>query len=196
MPETYILTSPSGRQYVGVTTKTALERFEVHATDSLSGKYPRNPLARAIRKYGPEEFRVRTLFVGSWEYVLELEERLIQVYGTMRPGGYNAKHGGTGGRMPEGTRRQMSESRKKLLKDPAARERFSKSQLEIWQRPGYRERMQAAHRGHKTSPETIEKMRLATKRRYEVPGARVEHSIRMKKWWADKRAREAGVPSV
>ena len=178
MAEAYIITSPSGKSYVGVTSMTAVERWLVHFKDARAGKYPRNPLTRAIRKYGPDAFVVRTLIQGTWEYVLELENKLIQAYGTMRPGGYNAKQGGTGGRMAPETCEQMSRSRVQLMKNPAQRERMRREQLEIWQRPGYREKMRAVHKARERDPKTEAKRKAYRK----------AQSIRMTRWWAERRA--------
>lgn len=187
MAEAYLLTSLSRKQYVGVTSTTAARRWESHCKDARSGRYPRNALYRSIRKYGASSFSVETLVVGTWEYVLELEDQLIRVYETMRPVGYNAKHGGSGGRMAEETRRQMSVSQRRRMKDPRQRKLFRKQQLEIWQRPGYREKMSAIHRARKRDP-VVEVRRLtAFAKTARTEAYRKAQSIRMTRWWAERR---------
>lgn len=188
MAELYLMTGPRGRQYVGVTSKTALERFAVHCKDSLNGKYPNNPLARAIRKYGAGAFSVRTLVIGSWEYVLEIEDSVITAFGTMTPNGYNAKQGGIGGCMSTEARKAMSESRKRLVQDPSVRAALSNSQLEVWQRPGYKDKMREAQRNAKPRSAEAEQRRKKNAAK-SVGGEEYKRrqSVRMKEWWAQRK---------
>lgn len=95
MAELYMITGPSGMQYVGATTKTAQERWKVHVGDARKTKKARRThFYNSIIKHGSDEFKVQTLLIGSWEYVIELEDPCILAFGTMRPDGYNSKRGG------------------------------------------------------------------------------------------------------
>lgn len=77
----------NGKQYVGFTSKTVAHRWAKHVEGASTHKFA---LARAIRKYGPKAFEVRTLATGmSREFALALESAAIRGLGTLSPGGYN-----------------------------------------------------------------------------------------------------------
>ena len=93
----YKLTSPNRKSYVGVTKKTAEERWEKHKEHAL-GKRDAGALYSALRKYGPNTFTLEVLCVCSdWDRLLALEKRLIAFYQTLTPSGYNISEGGQGG---------------------------------------------------------------------------------------------------
>lgn len=142
MAELYILTSPSGKQYVGVTSKTAQERFARHRLNALAGFTFSDALYGAMRKHGPENFSVRTLVVGDWNYVLGMEQNVISLYETMAPNGYNLREGGQFAAMSQETKDKISNLAKERHKnDPEMGQRHSARLL-----------------GRKHSPETIAKM--------------------------------------
>lgn len=89
----YALTWPSGKQYIGITLKTAEERFAFHLKHCGDGR--RNAVHRAILKYGPNAVTITTLVVSNDPaYLRAVERRAIKAYGTMAPGGYNLSGGG------------------------------------------------------------------------------------------------------
>lgn len=91
----YMLTSPSGKSYIGLSKRTAPERFANHLKHVGLGR--RNAIHRAILKYGPETFRVRTLVIADdLEYLKLIEPLAIRAYSTFCPNGYNMTHGGEG----------------------------------------------------------------------------------------------------
>lgn len=92
MPCLYLLTSPSGKQYVGITAKTAPERFLKHVKDVAGGR--RNAIHRAVLKYGADAFKVQTLVVAEFEYLRALEKKVIDAFDTQSPNGYNLTGGG------------------------------------------------------------------------------------------------------
>ena len=142
MAELYILTSPNGKQYVGVTSKTAQERFARHRSNALAGFTFCAALHGAIRKYGPDSFSVKTLVVGDWDYILGMEQDVISLYGTMTPAGYNLREGGQFGAMSQGTKDKISKlAKERHENDPEIGQRHSARLL-----------------GRKHSPETIAKM--------------------------------------
>ena len=99
----YRLTSPNGKQYLGVTTQSIKRRLSQHSgCESVIGS--------ALRKYGRENFEIEILVVGAEDYIYNLEKRAIEMFGTIAPNGYNLKDGGDGGQHTEQTRRKMSES--------------------------------------------------------------------------------------
>jgi len=105
MGQLYQLTCPNGKSYIGVTEKTARERFRTHVHQRHSRAYA---LYAAIRRYGWQAIQVRTLVIGAMNYLLELEQQAIKVFGTKAPNGYNLTDGGE---VPRGL---TAESRAKM----------------------------------------------------------------------------------
>ena len=100
----YRLTSPSGKSYVGQTTRLIEKRLLEHT-------YPNNCVAlyNAINYYGWEKFEKEWIEVPD-EDLDFYEEMLIALLGTLSPGGYNLQEGGGNKRPSEETRERMSEA--------------------------------------------------------------------------------------
>jgi hypothetical protein len=106
----YQLIFPDGKSYIGITAKTAEQRFRIHCQNSKSGitevpnqtrkekaitdqqfgldNFGRLPwltrLGKAIRDFGKENVVVKTLVIASdTEYLKELEIKAIKRYGTL-----------------------------------------------------------------------------------------------------------------
>ena len=91
----YVLTSPSGKQYVGITSTTVEHRFSGHKTAAKKGA--RGPLYQALRKYGADAFRIEVVAVAdSWQQLCEMELDAIAGLETRTPHGYNVTRGGDG----------------------------------------------------------------------------------------------------
>lgn len=188
MAELYQITGPGGLRYIGVTAQTAAERLRVHLQDAKAGKGPRNRFYRAIRAHNSEAFTARTLVVGSWDYVLEIEDAAINALETMSPLGYNTTRGGrAGGRQSAEVRAAMAEAARARHAQPGGREKLSELQRTVWARPGHRERMVARHEGHTVTAETRAKMAATSRSRQADPEVRAAHSERMKLWWAARK---------
>lgn len=86
----YMLTAPNGRSYIGVTCRRVSQRFGNHARADTA-------VGRAIRKHGKRAFSRRVLVVGDEMYLYAIEDAVIRIFGTGRPGGYNVKEGGAAG---------------------------------------------------------------------------------------------------
>lgn len=86
----YRLDFASGKSYVGVTTKTAHERFADHQkTVSLGGPWA---VYQAWRKYGTPKLVV--LAIVSRSVLKIVEQRAVAAFGTFAPHGYNMTPGG------------------------------------------------------------------------------------------------------
>jgi hypothetical protein len=88
----YVITSPSGKQYVGQTVRTIKERWEGHCVPNSGCAKLRN----AIKKYGKSAFIVEhVLSCGVKEHADEMEQRIISERGSAEHG-YNITRGGAG----------------------------------------------------------------------------------------------------
>ena len=112
-PGIYILTSPSGKQYVG---KDKILPSRVR--DHLSGNSPQCPAIHdAIQKYGRDAFSVEIIqYPGISHKALNAVERWkIRHLQTLSPLGYNLTEGGDGVIPSEETRQKMIENASKRV---------------------------------------------------------------------------------
>lgn len=104
----------NGKRYVGLTKHDLDTRWNQHTKDAFRGSS--QPLHRAIRKYGEDEFVRAKIDMGeSEEHLRILEKYWIETLGTFGSSGYNATRGGDGVlglKHSDDTRRRMGESRK------------------------------------------------------------------------------------
>jgi len=101
----YTLTSPSGKSYVGQTTRTLEERFSEH-------QKPNECVAiyGAIDKYGWDNFTT-DYYECTDDELNKHETWLIRLMGTLSPNGYNLREGGgSHGKMSEESKKKMSVS--------------------------------------------------------------------------------------
>lgn len=141
----YILTSPSGHSYIGITLRTLEQRWHEHVV--MSRKRDRkNAIHVAIAKYGADTFVIEELFgAETWEELCRIERALIECCGTFGNGGYNMTPGGDGvasmdeetrkrhrERTADGTRRAWAEgkmdARAKTISDPEYKRRHALAQ--------------------------------------------------------------------
>ena len=85
----YALDFPSGKSYIGLTTKTPEIRYLAH---QRATKYSSLLVHRAWKKYGAPVMRV--LVKVADHHLPFYETRAIQIFGTLSPGGYNLGPGG------------------------------------------------------------------------------------------------------
>jgi hypothetical protein len=91
-PGLYLITSPIGKQYIGIATKSFRNRFICHRAHARFGK--RTLIADAFREFG-DQMRCEPLVVSdNVRYLQELEIRAIKAFNTLEPNGYNKSPGG------------------------------------------------------------------------------------------------------
>ena len=105
----YLLTSPSGKRYVGQTIQSMDARWSRHVQAAMTGKWE-FPIHRAIRKHGADGWTRQIIWTcDSQEHMDLMEGHFIAVMGD-----YNATLGGDSpGKLTEETRDKMSASAKK-----------------------------------------------------------------------------------
>ena len=114
-PGIYILTSPTGKQYVGKDSNLP-RRVREH----LRGDTPDCPaIHKAIQKYGCEAFSVEIIrYPGiSHEALNAVERWWVRRLQTLSPAGYNLTEGGDGSKHSEETRQKISEAQSQRVAD-------------------------------------------------------------------------------
>ncbi len=148
----YLLTSPSGKHYVGQTRMKFSRRMITHANAASNGC--NTLLGRAIRKYGLGSFEKEILLEAPIKSLNKLERHYVAKFSTMSPNGYNLSSGGGVGRTcSDITRKKMSEARKGD-KNPNYGKKHSAETLE---------KIGAASKGRRHSRETKEKIADASR---------------------------------
>lgn len=101
----YCITSPSGKKYVGQTTRDYTKRFREHC------KLPGGCilLENAIKKYGKNAMTFEVL--EETDNLNEREIFYIQHFHTMEPHGYNVRSGGTEATHSQESRTRMREAK-------------------------------------------------------------------------------------
>ena len=88
----YCLTFPNGKKYIGITSKTAQERFKRHCDNSS-----KSIISRAVRKYGKDSVIMSVIAeCDNWELLCLAEQEAIEKFNTIAPNGYNLTLGGEG----------------------------------------------------------------------------------------------------
>ncbi len=127
----YILTFPNGKQYIGQTRHTIEKRFREHVYDSYDPqKNHCKLLNKAICKYGEKQVEKKVLVETDIERLNAYEEYFIQLFGTMKPNGYNLKPGGSVCQHTEETKLKIAQSlvgRRKSVESLERRSRTKKT---------------------------------------------------------------------
>jgi len=149
----YVITGPTGKQYIGITSRTLARRWTEHKRDAKRGD--ETPLYRAMRKYGSSAFTVDQLATAnSWDALCDCEIDAIASKATMVPRGYNLTNGG------EGTL-----GMKNRVTWGAAISAAKKGRHSYTPTPETREKIASAQRGRVFTEQHKAKMRDAHKRR-------------------------------
>jgi hypothetical protein len=114
MAEIYcIKNTVNGKLYIGQTVRDKKSRWNSHVCDAMSGR-DSMPLHSAIRKYGKENFTLRTIATCGSENLDWLECVFIALYGTQnRDKGYNRTMGGDGLKNPSAeVRKKMADAKR------------------------------------------------------------------------------------
>lgn len=168
MIEVYLLESPSGRQYVGLTSAGFKTRWRSHTHSARHG----SPYAlhRAIRKYGAAAFTHRILERMSTEAGARQAERLwIAELGT-QTNGYNETAGGDGVLSPSAEARARMGNRKGCSPETRAKIAATLTGRKLGpQTPEHRARIAAANTGNVPTAETRAKISAANTGRKHDP---------------------------
>ena len=154
----YIHTSPNGKRYVGITSKTPQERWGAGGNAYKDNIHFWN----AIQKYGWNNFQHDIVATDlSLDDACALEIQLISEYHAMDPNyGYNHTTGGNYSIPDEETRKRLSRAIRKSRKEhPEINEKISKSLQGHPTSDETREKISKALQGTKHSEEFCQKQR-------------------------------------
>jgi group I intron endonuclease len=102
----YMLQSPSGKVYIGQTTRTLEKRLQEHCAGNGCVI-----LHKAIKKYGIEHFNTQILVTCEDEKLDDYEIHYIQAYNSLEPNGYNIRTGGSAGKHSEASKERMRQQK-------------------------------------------------------------------------------------
>lgn len=125
----YVHTSPQGKRYIGITSRTAKDRWGVSGKGYRDNKH----FYAAIQLYGWENFDHKIVAKNlDLNEASKLESNLIAKYDTMNPDkGYNQTTGGNWSRPSDEVRLKLSKVQKKRSANPEYRARMSEIQKRI-----------------------------------------------------------------
>ena len=162
----YLARSPSGKGYVGQTTRTLKGRITLHISGAkrYAGVGPAcRLLYLAIRKYGANNIKWQKVAVANSQKELDaLECEMIRVHNTLVPNGYNLTKGGAGaGKWSDELKAHQSEVQSR----PEVRAKRSASIKAAYTRPEVKARRKAMY----ANPEFKAKHSAAIKAAYSRP---------------------------
>lgn len=173
----YLLTFPNGKVYVGITVKSAHERFTEHCRS-------RFPVGCAIRKYGSPKVVLSILSESdNCEHLARMESMFIGFYQShSRGNGYNLTLGGEGVR---GLDEESERQRRQSLSDYYSTDE-SRAECSVKGKMGYE-----AVKHRLNSPDVIAKRAARARVTLSTPEQRQANSDRVSAAWADpdKRGR-------
>ncbi len=103
----YSLTFPSGKKYIGQTTRNITKRLSEHLK-CYGGCIL---LENAIKKYGQENIIIETLKECPDEELDQYEKQYIADLNTLEPNGYNIRTGGSNGKYSDDAKERMRKSK-------------------------------------------------------------------------------------
>ena len=200
----YLITNLiNGKVYVGQTWRGADTRWKGHISSSENGDSLY--FARAIRKYGKENFSLGILSTAADQDSLNVYEKrwIALLNSSNKKCGYNLDLGGSNGRHGAETCEKISEIRKEEWRDPMMREKrtvalskvrsspdFKAKQQqnfrERWEDPEFKEMMLAAMH----TPEALESRSKSSLSAWQNPSRKEHISQTMKEVWTDPSYRE------
>jgi group I intron endonuclease len=155
----YKHTSPSGKVYIGITSRKNPNVRWANGHGYSSNKH----FYSAIQKYGWDNIKHEILITGLTEDEAKAKEKeLIAYYDCMSPNGYNQTEGGEGckgWKMSDEQKEKIARALKGRKRPQEIREFLRKRQLGKTHTKESKEKMSQSQKGRKHTPESIAKMK-------------------------------------
>lgn len=164
MANVYAIGFPSGKLYVGLTSKTVSQRLTAHLKDTRAGS--KLPVHNALRKYGRNVQLVVLAQGVSFDEAKDLEIWWISQLNTFCPGGYNLTRGGegmVGYKFTAETKKKISEAKRGGKLSTEHRAKISGGQRGKKHTEETKAKMSEANKARKPTAETRAKMSEASK---------------------------------
>lgn len=180
MYQIYVITNIlNGKQYVGKTSRSLLERLAMHCDTHSTCTYIRN----AIQKYGKDNFTIKNIITAQDnEEANDIEKKFIKELNTLSPNGYNLKFGGDNGKMHKDTKKKISLANRGKKKPPRSAMHCENLSLAKIGKPCFEKsrghakgilhtiewnnKISASEKGKIVSKESIEKQLISKNRKY------------------------------
>ena len=168
----------NGKIYIGKTIQRLSKRMAQHRRTKTT------PLARAIKKYTWEKFKVDVVEeCNDFKELNEREKFWIAHYNCKVPEGYNLADGGegpTGYAKPLETRKKISESRKGFKHTDETKRKMSEARKKYFENPEARENLARFARQRHHTDETKAKISAIGKGRHHTDEAKAKISAHNK----------------
>ena len=199
----------TGKMYIGQTIQNLDIRFAQHKYAAKRGA--KTVLARALRKYGEENFIIEPIWHGVVKQLDYMEMYFIAEWNTTTDGaGYNLTLGGDGVRPTKAVRAKLSKSKKEYaatpkgmaqtaaflirVADPEVMARSLASRIKTMATPAHRlKKSKALLKYYAGSPAAHEKTSKAASKRYEREEERIKASELALEWHRRPGSREIRV---
>lgn len=186
------------KMYVGITSLTSAQRWKAHCYNASRGTPTK--FYNAIRKYGPADFTVETLFAyGSLEDAAAAEIECIDQLDLINSG-YNSALGGYLGGAPRGQKRSpvacvnLKAGAAKRAANPSWRAKMHEVAVERAKNPDYIAKLSAAKTGKHHSEAT--KLLIKNKRQKQICTAATKAKMSVSRKFYLQRRREDEALSV
>lgn len=200
MAEVYWIRKPSHTDiftegYVGVTSKTAQERYKTHVDLAKGKKNKHSVVHKAINALGAENLVVETICICTEEYAYDLENKL-RPYKSI---GWNVAIGGDkppgvkGLPVSEETRKKLSDAMKARPPNPEAAKRGGDTMRGRKLPEEHKQNISKGMMGRKPTEKMLELLIARNKARTgdsrsDESRSKQSESILAKGWWTTKRA--------
>lgn len=179
----------NGKKYVGKTLKATKARWADHVKDARNNSMC--ILHKAVRKYGAQNFSVRTLKRCTEPLLDACETHFIRRHGSLGRHGYNMTPGGTGVPKTKAMIRKTSKALTGRTLSKARRESCKQSTTALWKTKKFRTKTMAGLRAAMSKSSYHKKLSDVQKRRWSDPWKRLKLGTSMRRRWSDPRKRAA-----
>jgi ribosomal protein S24E len=117
----YMLTAPSGKKYIGITSRPIEERWKGHQKKSSNCLL----VKRAIDKYGWDKIKKEILLYCQDDQLEYYEKKFIDLYDSLAPNGMNCTSGGeTNKQLSNNTKTNISTGLQQFYRENKHRGKF------------------------------------------------------------------------